>query len=173
MYRVVAIIIFLGLFTSCNKEVQECYTPTNVPLIVGFRVIDTMVAVDSLNRPDTTVAFRDTALYFPVFQTKVKDTIYSFIGDRASTAMAVFLNPDTNFMQYILQPNQDIAIFDTLNIRYEHKEHFISNDCGYTYFYDIKQIYGGGKRVLLDSFEVTNAEVSTSQKRNISVYFTD
>ncbi|HTO14663.1 MAG TPA: DUF6452 family protein [Edaphocola sp.] len=173
MSRLLIIIFFMTLISSCTKDVQECYTPTNVPLVVGFRVIDTVVKVDSLNRPDTTVEFRDTALYFPLLHTTVGDTFYSFQGDRSSTGMGIFLNPDTNYMQYLLQPNQDVPLLDTINIYYDHQEHFISNDCGYTYFYNIKQLKGGSPRKLLDSFEITNPEVSTTQKRNISLYFTD
>lgn len=163
------------MFGACKPKVQECFVPKSVSAKIGFGLIDTFVAFDDANIPTTKVRIVDTALYFPVFESIESNVPQNvkFEGLYNSTQMGLFLNPDSDSIQYVFFPSKDNPnLSDTFKFYYESYAHFISNDCGYTYFYRIKNVNHTKKAidsVLINIPEVTNS----AQKSNITFYFID
>lgn len=171
--RIVLPLLFaIILLESCSKNVQECFAPRSVAAQVGFMVIDTMVANDSFGRPDTTIRIADTGMFYPTLTSLDMDSNLIFIGDRDVSRLSLFLNPDTTSIRYILKTNRDSAIVDTVIIDYEPYNHFISNSCGYTFYYNIKKVTS--THHLVDSVRI-NAEgvTSSAQERHLIFYFFD
>ncbi len=172
MRIVITLILAIFLLESCAKTEQECFAPRSVSAQVGFMVIDTMVKLDSLSRPDTTIRIADTGMFYPTLTSLDMDSNIIFQGDRDVSRLLLFLNPDTTSIRYILKTNRDSAVVDTITIDYEPYNHFISNSCGYTYYYNIKNVHSTNYWV--DSVRINQADVTASaQQRHLILYFFD
>lgn len=171
--RAIVLLLIIAIWGfSCKKSEPECFAPRSVSAQIGFMVIDTVVGVDSFNRPDTTIRIADTGLYYPTLISLEQDTNIVFMGERAADRLPCFLNPATPSISYVFQPNRDNAQKDTITISYEPYEHFISNACGYTYYYNIKDVQY--TRNILDSVLINDANVrSAAQQRHLIFYFID
>ena len=162
-------IVVLG---SCSKSGPECFAPRSVAVQVGFMVIDTLVRIDSFNRPDTTIRIADTGMFYPTLTSLDMDSVVTFVGEREQSRMSLFLNPDTNSIRYVVRTNRDSATVDTVTIDYEPYNHFISNSCGYTFYYNIKSVRS--TRHLMDSVRINQTNVTSSaQERHLIFYYFD
>jgi predicted nucleic-acid-binding Zn-ribbon protein len=160
------------IFAACKPKVQECFVPKSVSANIAFGLIDTFIELDTANIPITKVRIVDTALYFPIFESIEPNVVQNvrFEGLYNSTQMGIFLNPDNDSTQYIFYPN--LALFDTFKFHYESYPHFISNDCGYTYFYKLKKVSHTTR--FIDSVLISNPEVTNSaQRSNVTFYIID
>lgn len=172
MKPILYLFICLCLMASCNPDTQECYVPKSVTVQVGFVIIDTVIGKDSLLRDSIYVRTADTALNYPSLLSIGVDSVIKFQGAFRVSQLPVMLNPATPSISYRFQPDSTQAAYDTLRFYYTPKYHFISNACGYTYYYNIDSV--STTKHLLDASAVKNREVTESaQNRHVEFYFID
>lgn len=166
-------ILLLAVIIACTPKEQECFQPTTVTAKVYFKVKDirdTLIITDTSIIDTTFVYFRDTQMVAPSFYTQFGDSILQVNGVRGTVNMTLPLNPDTNSIQYAFTPDRDQLIFDTLTINYTSELHFLSNNCGFTYYYNIDNVQVTTNFV--DSFAVTDRNVTSDGSiQNIQLYY--
>lgn len=171
----IAFILICWSITGCKRSEPECYQPINVRAFLSYKhwFIDT-VTVDSLIGGDTTTftytkpKINDTVFDFSWMKVINEDSAFQFASN--GNYMGVIFNSNKDSIQYIFTPDTTKSLLDTITIFYTPKVHFISNSCGYTYFYNINHI--NTTNHYIDSFAITTAEVNnTASTRNISLIF--
>lgn len=144
-----AVISMTGTTAGCEKieEREPCLQPRTVRLRAG-----------AYHRAaDTGTAITDTALPLAIFFPIGGQTGFSFSAQRK---FSLFLSPHADSCQYVLLTDtaQNAALRDTLTFRYTRITQFLSNACGYTYFFTLDTVLATTNR--LDSVRTTNAEVT-------------
>jgi len=84
--------------------------------------------------------------------------------------ISVPLNPAKESMRYQLQFDSTVAAYDTLTFFYRPVLHFVSNACGYTYYYTVDSVHfttNGLDSVVYEQRSITNE----AGKSNIRFYF--
>ncbi len=123
---------------SCTQQRQPCVEPILVSL--RFSTWSTRTVVDSAVQPvtSTRVSF-DTILPYPVLGSvnALHDTSYRFIS---GGSFYLFLNPNKDTCTWYLKQNSDSTIIDTITFYYTRKLQFLSNACGYTYYYNLTAV---------------------------------
>lgn len=161
------------MVVSCETN-QECYQPTTVTVKAAFVVkntYDSLIVTDSTVRDTTIVTYYDTFMAAPYFQSLDFDSTVGILGDRGTNLIPLPLNPDVDSIRYLVVPDTaDFSSIDTLVIYYTPKVYFISNNCGYTYYYNIDSVHTA--TALFDSTALANKEVTTQgSTRHILLYF--
>ena len=128
LFLVAAIV---GAFAACEKveERDPCLQPRTVTLKAGaYR-----------RAADTGTAVVDTALPFVIFAPIGGATALGFVG---SSKWAVPLSPQADSCRYVLQSDTaaGLTVLDTLTFRYSRRTQFLSNACGYTYFFTLDTV---------------------------------
>lgn len=145
-YSYWAIILLAGL-VACKQQRQPCLTPDTVAL--------NMKTVQLKN--DTLVA--DTATPYPVFIALTSSGMATSIpGSRAS--FSLYLSPVADSCTWLFMPDTTVADIDTFIFRYTRELHFISNACGYTYYYNIRSVQH--TNYYIDSLKITDANVTSN-----------
>lgn len=165
----------IGL-AGCESDEPQCYEPQHVTANIRFEIDkDTMVVIDSSNPnipPITkdTIYIYDTALNFPIATALVETGNYSTQYDRYN--LYLFLNPDTNFISYKIQVDSAMtdSMLDTLTLYYRPSLHFISNACGYTYYYTIDSLRCS-KHVFDTAYISEQSVTSEASKVNVHLGF--
>lgn len=164
---------FWLLALSCKKE-QACHIPTDITAKVTFGlkdIRDSIINTDSVVIDTTFVFFRDTLLPLPALSTYEYDTNFTIQGLRGISTLPFSLDPDKASISYIMFPNYELtSARDTLTVYYKSNLFFISNDCGFTYNYEIDSAVTTNN--LIDSIHVAEKLVTTDgSKRHIKLYF--
>jgi hypothetical protein len=78
----------------------------------------------------------------------------------ATSKLSLFLSPHADSCQYILSTDTALVteLLDTLTFRYDRRTQFLSNACGYTYFFTLRSVDATTNR--LDSVRVTSTDVT-------------
>jgi hypothetical protein len=145
---------------ACTQERQPCLTPKKATLIaqsIHFASDTATIPVDSLLphgefTPITTV---DST---PLFAT-------------AASLFGISLSPDNTVCQWKVSPDTTAASpVDTLTFYYRKNLKFISNACGYTYFYSIDSVRT--THAFIDSVHIQNPGVTnvTNNVKNVQIY---
>src|SRR5690606_13610136 len=115
--------------------------------------------------------YRDSSMVAPALQSFTYDTNYTTIGVRGDNFVQFSLDPDLSNMQYKIIPNTaSMEECDTINIMYSSHLFFISNDCGYTYNYNIESV--SITNHYIDSIAISNKEITTEgNKKHIRLFF--
>lgn len=173
------IMILLGClgWASCEPKEPECYQPVNVTLISGFVGRDTVRIVDSATNTDTfQLQYTPRRLLSPGMYALDVDSLYSVIGSaNGEDRLSVPLNPRSDSMRYrFMADTSRKAAADTLTFYYTSSVHFISNDCGYTNYYQLDSVHT--TKNVVDSIALVNNAVTnnqTNQARHVQLYFFD
>lgn len=163
------------LLPSCETKDQDCYQPINIKVRTAFVFqsrIDTSFVVIL---PDTTYtvdsSFTRNGDLYPFtssFEALDVDTTFDLVGIKTSS-FALPLNPSRDSMRYRYSVDTSSAIYDTLTLRYVPSLRFISNSCGYTYYYEIASI--SGTRNVTDSVVLNNKNVNNEGSvRHVLIY---
>lgn len=168
-------LFFLLLFSavSCEKSGPECYEPIsiltrNAFVIKQIQRIDTFLN-DSTQLDTTIISYRDTALSSPVmFSIGLPPNIIVY-GSKNATQIGVPLKPNTGSIQYVLQYDTALAVYDTFTYFYQTKNHFISNACGYTNNFYIDSIQWSSH--VVDSVAILKREIVSGNDKQILLYF--
>lgn len=178
--RAIACILFplICLFglASCEKDGPQCYEPTIVRAAVAFIVIDTQTvktSVDSITQKDTLVyRFKDSSM-LPSEMKILNETLpYRVIStEKDLNVMHVAFNPDKDSTSYTFRADTTASsLRDTITFFYSPVVHFISNSCGYNYYYNINNVKF--TRNLFDSVAIVNSNVTNNIKdRHVQLYF--
>ena len=145
------------LMTSCEQERSPCLQPT----IVYVRAHTYQHLADS-----TTT---DTLLPNPRWI--AIDSGITLVYERKVSNFAFTLNPLADSARYALQPDSAVARFDTMVFYYKKRLQFLSNSCGYTYFYSLEDIKS--TLHLIDSVKLENADVNNNVNtaEHVQIYF--
>lgn len=142
------VVILLVALVSCTQERQPCLTPKTASLKVR--------AVRKLN--DT--AFVDTALPAAVLiaVTNSGNTGYLYTG---SSSFTLSLSPVADTAKWLIAADTVAGSpLDTIIFRYTRRLQFLSNACGYTYYYNINSVSTTNN--IIDSFLITDRNVTSN-----------
>lgn len=156
-----AIGLFLPLllvFAACKDEDERdpCFEPKNIYLSAGAY------------RTDTGASVRDTAL--PNLILGPVDSVRFLDFDANSRKFLLFLSPLQDSCRYYLQPDSGVSPMDTLTFLYTRRLEFLSNACGYTYFFNLQQVRH--TRHMIDSVRIASFDVTNNAStEHLRVYF--
>lgn len=175
------LVLLYGLlaFASCESKDQECYEPILVRASNSFVITDTLtisvpVGSDTTIRRDSLVKnYRDSIM--PLAEMKVLDETQAFtvIGTEPSGSnqlMRVAFNPSKDSIRYTFRTHTDSTVYDTITFFYTPIVHFISNSCGYNYYFTINNVKSTHN--LFDSVALPNSSVTNDiGAKNVQLYF--
>ena len=150
MIRTAVILLLLTalVWLSCTQQRQPCLDPVRASMILQMVHFKT----------DTSTKTIDTSLPSPVFYpVSLQQNDTSFFG--AGSTFTLSLSPDTGFCQWLFTTVKGGAM-DTLSFYYKRKLEFLSNACGFTYFYSLDSVLSTHK--IVDSARVLNATVNNN-----------
>ncbi len=172
---IAGLLLLAAVFSACEPDEPECYEPDNIATNLNFikKQVDTVHIVDSvtgMSRDSFVITFPDTLMRSPrAFSLNYSNGI-NIIAQPNSGGIAVLMNPDSNVIAYRVQYDSTAFEADTITIFYQASLHFISNACGYTYYYHIDSVTG--TRNVLDSvFILNDAVTNEASTRHVGLYF--
>ncbi len=168
----IIILFYLALgctaIVSCNTERDPCLQPQNVFLRMQFL----------RKAADTGTAFVDTLLPYMRLNPLDHPLPYMSAGAQNIGAFNIRLNPDADSSRWYLQTDSSEAHRrDTITFHYERELHFISNACGYTYYYRLNEVRSAPRTLAdtlhsIDSVVITQREVNNEAgKTHVNIYF--
>jgi hypothetical protein len=161
IHLLLLVFVFITLLAACTQQRTPCYDPKIVTVAIGtYRMADT-VAVDT-SLPDPAFYCIDT----PVGQ-----------GRGSTNKFNALLSPFVDSTRWVLIPDQDDSVdgtpfelYDTLTFYHLKKLTFISNSCGYVYYYnllDVKTTHNS-----IDSLVLFNASVNNNANtQHIKIFY--
>jgi predicted nucleic-acid-binding Zn-ribbon protein len=119
---------------------------------------------------DTIDIFPDSAMNSPQMRIIGEDKDILIQGARGDRSLRILFNYSKDSIRYTFRTDSISNVFDTITFYYEPSVHFISNNCGYNYFYNIKKV--AHTTHMIDSFAIPNSNVSDDAKtENVQLYF--
>ena len=145
--------VFCGLWVACTQTRDPCLTPKIASLNIEMMHLPLPLVIG-----DTT--FVDTALPAAVFRplSVTVDNPYTIYPQQAD--FTISLSPDSNICQWVFATDTPAYSFDTLTFHYQRNLQFISNACGFTYFYTLDTVLT--THVYIDSLHITNTSVTNN-----------
>jgi hypothetical protein len=173
------LIVTVGFFSlhACKTKNADCFQTVIVSNYTYFRgrrlELDSVRSADSLTiKVDTVEVNFDTALTKPEFiyiPSSSSDSLFAVINPGLSF-LSTPLNPATDSIQFLFRVDTASTVFDTITYFYEPITHFINNACGYTYFYNLKNVKFTTN--MFDSAAIIAPSVTgASGSRNVNLYF--
>jgi hypothetical protein len=163
------------IIASCESKEPGCYQPTTVGMVCGFQKRDTQIVKDTVSLNPLSVIdrityrFSDSFLPSPQMVVLHEKIALRVTGDKGSSQLGIAFNQDNDSITYTFRPDTTIAVFDTITFFYTSTLHFISNNCGYNYYFNITDIKHTSN--MLDSIGYIDRNVSDANKRNVQFYF--
>ena len=154
------LLLCVMLAMSCTQERQPCLTPKVASL--------NMKCLHKLS--DTSASFVDTNLPRAFFGClTATGTRYFYYTTRLS-AFTISLSPDADSCTWLITNDSLVNDFDTLHFSYQRNLQFLSNACGYTYFYSLLSVSTTHNNI--DSVVITNPSVTNDVNiKQLSLYF--
>lgn len=149
---VLLILLCAAGWTGCTSQRQPCLTPKTATL-----------SMQSIHfKSDTATVPVDTSLPSAVFS-PVAGSITQYKLYPPQSKFTVSLSPDTTFCQWVFTTDtfsfRD-AIVDTINFYYRRHLQFLSNACGFTYFYDLDSVRT--THLMIDSVHILKTSVTNN-----------
>lgn len=175
-FRALGWLFFLFSFSviaACEKGDPDCYQTNSVQTRIQFVSkdsirIDSMLN-DTLLLDTTIIRYADTAFEAPAFHTIGMEQNIQ-INASYATRIGAPLDPGRDTMFYVLKLDTAEAAADTLQFVYSAFNHFISNNCGFTNFFQLQSVTATGQ--LVDSVAIINSEVTNSaQEIHVQLFF--
>lgn len=165
------------LLASCETKDQECYEPVLVRASNAFIVTDTMTIRipigDSTVYKDSLIrVYRDSLMLNSAMEILNEDRSFFVIGtEQPDTVMKIALNPGKDSTRYTFRADTTASsLIDTITFYYVPIVHFISNNCGYNYYYTLTNVKF--TKNLFDSVALVNTSITNDVKtRNVQLYF--
>lgn len=129
-FTVLMLLGFGALWQACSKEERDpCLQPRTT--VLHARAV----------RQDTGSRQLDTLLPNPLlFPLTGGVTQYAYGGVKRIATLNFSLSNIADSAKWILRPDSAVALQDTLTFYYDRQLRFLSNACGYTYFYNIQRV---------------------------------
>lgn len=146
---------------ACTQERDPCLQPTNALLTIGcYRIADTGKATIDTLLPNVSL-YSDSNGYRK----------YWYYGQKGISKLSLPLASTIDSNTWYLQPDSAINLLDTIKFRYNRSLEFISNGCGYTYFFNLIAVTY--THHLIDSIHITNNEVNLNANaaEHLKIYF--
>jgi len=153
---IILLVLSFG-FYSCEQERDPCLEPTSVSL-----------RVHSLHHlPDGTIT--DTLLPDPAWL--VADSFKGWKFSQNSSQFALSLSPLADSCRLVIQPDTASMALDTLTFYYSRSLQFLSNACGYTYFFNLERIIH--TQHLIESVVIKNPDVNSNVNtpEHVQIFF--
>lgn len=169
-YLMAVLVVICGITgMGCKQQRTPCLTSKAAPL--------TLETMHITYAGDT--AFVDTALATAVFValTNTRDTGLEYLQQQS--VFNISLSPDTNYCRWLFTSDTSAGNrnFDTLTFFYRRDLQFLSNACGYTYFYSLDSVHVTHYSLLtpqfvIDSVSISNASVTNNANttKNLRIY---
>jgi hypothetical protein len=153
----IALLLFAILIASCEQERSPCLQPTTVYVR----------AHTYQHLADSTIT--DTLLPDPRW-IAIDSGVALTYGKKISR-FTFPLSPMADSARYALQPDSAVSGFDTMVFYYKKRLQFLSNSCGYTYFYSLEDIKS--TLHLIDSVKLRNGDVNNdvNTAEHVQIYF--
>jgi hypothetical protein len=172
-----AIIGFILLFAACKPKDPDCYQSTLVLNFSQFkeRHLDTVtITIDSSSTfVDTIQKVADSIMPAPEMLVLDEDSAYSVSGKEVVKLPCPF-NPAKDSIRYRFRADTSDTQYDTLTFFYTSTPHFINNNCGYTYYYNLDRVKSTN-HVLDSSYiispSLTDDNTNKAQNANVIFYF--
>ncbi len=150
MTRITTTLLLLSsiMWFACSQQRQPCLDPVTASLIVNsihLKTDTSTIPVDS-SLP--------SAVFYPVSMLQNDTVLYS-----PSTTFTLSLSPDTGFCQWLFSPTHGGEL-DTISFYYRRQLKFLSNACGFVYFYGLDSIRTTHKAI--DSVDILNTTVNNN-----------
>ncbi|MFI5196037.1 MAG: DUF6452 family protein [Chitinophagales bacterium] len=149
------------VWTACTQQRQPCLTPKIASL-----------NIHCIHKPsDTATVFIDTALPAARFAAFTGSVEKDFIYSSQSANFTLSLSSDADSCKWGISTDTSILNhnFDTLTFFYQRKLQFISNACGFAYFYNLDSVHTTTK--MIDSVHIINASVTNNvNTKHLQVY---
>ncbi len=141
-------------WVACTQERDPCLTPKIAILNVETQHLPT----------DTATVFVDTALPAAVFTpiTTIPNIAGTLYPPQALFTLS--LSPDSTVCKWSFTADTATNKFDTITFYYQKSLKFLSNACGYTYFYNIDSVQSTHN--IIDSIHILNASVTNNVNTN-------
>ncbi len=137
------------VWAACKQERQPCLTPKTANLRAEFMH----------KTSDTATVFSDTALPSAIFIALTRSRDTGFVYPLQKSSFSLSLSSDTVFCQWAFRTDTfSYTVFDTLSFYYQKHRQFLSNACGFTYFYTLDSIHTSHK--MIDSVHIINSSVT-------------
>jgi hypothetical protein len=119
----------IGTVVSCQTERAPCLQPIEVNLRFGcYQRNDTTPTLSAVVLPNAILNPVDSPKTWMEYSKNV-------------SALYLTLSPHADSCRWYLQPDSAIALRDTMVFYYQTQLHFISNACGYTFFYTLDSLH--------------------------------
>lgn len=153
MIRILGVFCCLFFIVACQTQRDPCLIPTDV----NMRVRSMKKLTDSTSTDSVLVNLNLTAVD--------NDTLkYLYLGAKNISSFFVRLSPKTDSCLYLLQPDSSINSLDTIHFYYGRQLKFLSNACGYTYFFTIDSVHFTQHNI--DTIRIVNRDVTTDVNTN-------
>ena len=159
------IVAFLLLAASwigvgCTRQRGPCLTPKVAGLNLEFTHYLT----------DTSTVTKDTALPAAVFIAVTNAGEKEVIGGLYNSLFTISLSSVSDSCRWMVATDTLAHNkFDTLTFYYQRELQFLSNACGYTYFYNLDSVHTSHFNI--DSVHITNASVTNNvNTKHIKIY---
>ncbi len=158
-YLLPGILFVLALVSmACTQQRQPCLTPKTASLIIGaihFKTDTSTVPVDTV---------LPHATFYPVSSQQNFVTVYP-----PQASFTVSLSPDTGYCQWLFETDSLKHTPDTVSFYYQRNAKFLSNACGFTYFYSIDSIHT--THLIIDSLRILNNSVTNNvNTKHLQIY---
>ncbi len=172
-FKIVFISLVACLFIiACKTERDPCLQPVNVQVKMEFkrRVADTGTAIIDTNFVNMLMNPLDSPRHFV-------DT-GSIIGSANPSLLYIRLSPLADSCRWYIQPDSaQPSRRDTITFFYQRQLHFISNACGYSYYFNIDSLHFTRRSIAdqyhsIDSITITTPFVNgDANKTHLRIYF--
>ena len=156
----------IGL-ASCSAD-TECRQTTGIHLNVVFLCDSLRQSTDSARLAKDSLAM-DTIRFSTITGMQIhgvgRDSIL-YTEDQTISKAQLPLRPDSLHTDFVFTFN---GITDTLIIHHQNDMQFISLACGCMVFHTLDGL--SGPRILIDSTDILNSQVGTSNDEHIRLYF--
>ena len=153
--------LIIMAWAACTQERQPCLTPKSASLIIESIHFKT----DTSTLPvDTSLP---SAVYYPISIINVPLIYYP-----PQASFTISLSPDSTVCQWQFSTdtsNYNTKIHDTLTFYYKRNAKFLSNACGFTYFFNIDSVHTTRYSPQTPQFSIDSVHIlNTSVTNNVN-----
>lgn len=147
------------LAVSCTQERQPCLTPK----IASMNMVCVHFPTDT-----SVVVIKDTALPKALF-IPLSDSVNAGVYYGPTANFTLSLSPVADQCTWLFSPDSLASGVDSVHFFYRRQLQFLSNACGYTYFYTLDSVRTTHTNI--DSVRITNPSVTNDVNvKQLKVY---
>jgi hypothetical protein len=145
----IAAMLVLATLACSKQERDPCLQPRQV-----------LMRAHAYRHADTGSAILDTLLPAPVLIPLSGQPVqYYYLSTPRSAQLSFTLSGVADSSRWVIRPDTASRLADTFTVFYDRQLRFLSNACGYTYFFSLKQILY--TQHALDSAVIAHGDVTT------------